>query len=275
MPTIQTRDGTDLYVKDWGEGRPVVLLHGWSLSADMWDYQAVALAQAGHRVIAYDRRGFGRSAQPWRGYHYDGFADDLADVLAAVGAGEGATLVGYSMGSGEVCRYMSRHEGRGVARAVLVSPVAPRLLRAPDNPSGYDPAKFDEQTRQLRADRPDFFRTYAKGLYGQGVLTHPVSQATVDWTWRVMLQAGLHPLLAAREAFGRTDFTADLSAFAIRTLVVHGTGDTDAPIDATGRAAARGIEGAGLLEYDGAPHGLPITHGDRLAADLLGFLGER
>lgn len=274
MPMIDTRDGTRLYAKDWGEGRPVVLLHGWSLNADLWDYQAWTLANAGYRAISYDRRGFGRSDQPWRGYDYDTFADDLADVLSALGAGADATLVGFSMGSGEVARYMSRHAGRGIAQAVLVGPVVPLLLKADDNPQGYDPGSFDKQTAELKQDRADFFRSYYKNHFGVGVISHPVSQAMIDWAWRMGMQAGLHPLLAAREAFGRTDFRPDLPAFNIPTLVVHGTGDTDAPIEATGRAAARGIAGARLIEYQGAPHGLMVTHKERLSEDLLNFLED-
>lgn len=274
MPMITTRDGTGIFVKDWGQGPPVVLMHGWSLNADFWDYQALALAEAGYRVLTYDRRGFGRSDQPWLGYDYDRFADDLADIMAASGIASGATLVGYSMGSGEVARYMSRHRGRGVSKAVLVGPVVPHLLRSDDNPHGYDSAKFDKQTAELEADRANFFRSYFKSMYGVGVLSHPVSEATLEWTWGMAMQAGLQPLLAARQAFGRTDFRPDLPAFDVPTLVIHGTSDTDAPIDATGRAAAKGIRGARLIEYEGATHGLVITHKDRLTSDLLAFLGE-
>ena len=275
MPMINMRDGTRLYVKDWGKGRPVVLLHGWSLNADLWDHQTWTLAEAGYRAISYDRRGFGRSDQPWSGYDYDTFADDLAEVMSALGVEGGATLVGFSMGSGEVARYMSRHSGRGVAQAVLVGSVVPLLLKADDNPQGYDPVKFDQQTAQLKDDRADFFRTYYKNHFGVGVISHPVSQAVIDWAWRMGMQAGLHPLLAAREAFGRTDFRPDLPAFNVPTLVVHGTDDTDAPIDATGRAAAHAIADAELIEYHGAPHGLMITHKERFSEDVLNFLRAR
>ena len=272
MPYVTSRDGTSLYVKIWGEGPPVVLLHGWSLSSDFWDGQAVALADAGYRVIAPDRRGFGRSEQPSGGYDYDTFSDDLADVLEATGATEGVTLVGYSMGSGEVARYLSRHRAGGVTRAALVSPVAPLLLKREDNPHGYSPTEFEAQTAKLREDRPNFFRTYAKQLYGQGVVSHPVSQAVLDWTWGMEMQAGLRSLLLAREAFGRTDFRGDMASFTMPTLIVHGDKDSDAPIDATARAAAAAIPQARLIEYAGAYHGLPITHGARLTDDLLVFL---
>lgn len=274
MPIVMTRDGTGLYVKDWGSGRPVVLLHGWSFSADIWEHQALTLAQAGYRVIAYDRRGFGRSDQPWQGYDYDTFADELADVMEATGVKSGATIVGFSMGSGEVARYMSHHGGKGVVQAALVGPVVPCLLKADDNPHGFDPAKFDRMTAELQEDRADFFRSYYRNFYGVGVISRPVSEATLEWTWRMAMQAGLWPLLAARQAFGRTDFRPDLPAFTVPTLVIHGTGDTDAPIEATGRAAARGIPGTLLVEYEGAPHGLIVTHKDQLTKDLLSFLSE-
>lgn len=271
---IHTRDGTKLYVKDQGSGRPVIMTHGWSLTADWWDHQAVALAQAGYRVVTYDRRGFGRSDQPWRGYDYDTFADDLADVMSELGIAADATLVGYSMGSGEVARYVSRHGGRGLVRAALVSPVAPRLLRATDNPQGFDPASFERQTTKLLADRYDFFRGYFKSMFGVGFLSRSASAATLEWCWTLANQAGLHPLAASRAAFGRADFRPDLASFDVPTLVIHGTADTDAPIDATARAAAAGIRDARLIEYEGATHALPITHKDRLTADLLGFLRE-
>ena len=272
MPHVSTRDGTSLYVKTWGEGAPVVLLHGWSLSSDFWEYQALALAEAGYRVITPDRRGHGRSDQPSGGYDYDTFADDVADVLAATGATQNVTLIGYSMGSGEVARYLSRHGAGGVARAALVSPVVPLLLQREDNPHGYSPTEFEAQTAKLREDRPNFFRTYAKQLYGQGVVSHQVSSAMLDWTWGIEMQAGLRSLLLAREAFGHTDFRADMASFTMPTLIVHGDKDSDAPIDATARAAAAAIAHARLIEYAGAYHGLPITHGPRLAEDLLVFL---
>ena len=274
MPIIETRDGTEIYVKDWGDGRPVIMIHGWPLSADSWDDQALPLAEAGYRVISYDRRGFGRSDQPWEGYDYDTFSDDLADVIEAAEIESGAALVAFSMGTGDVARYMSRHGGRGVSQAALIGPVLPVLLRSEDNPNGFDPAKFEKMTGELMKDRADFYRSYFKSFFGVGVISHPVSQATLDWAWSMAMQIGLRPALAARLAFGTTDFRADLPAFAVPTLIVHGTSDSDAPIDATGRAAAAAIAGARLIEYDGAPHGLFATHKDRLTEDLLSFLSE-
>ncbi len=273
MPIIQTRDGTDIYVKDWGSGRPVILIHGWPLSSDSWDDQAMALADAGYRAIAYDRRGFGRSGQPWSGYDYDTLADDLADVMAATGATDNVTLVGFSMGGGEVARYMSRHGGKGVTSAVLVSSVVPFMLQTDDNPHGVPKAKLDEIGASIKEDRAAFFADFFKQFYGVGVLTSPVSEEHLMWAWRVAMQAGLKPTLACAEAFGTTDFRPDIASFRVPTLIVHGTSDATVPIDATGRRAAEGIAGAQLVEYDGAPHGLTVTEKDRFTKDLLTFLG--
>jgi non-heme chloroperoxidase len=274
MPHITTRDGTQLYVKDWGSGRPVVLLHGWPLSADSWDAQAMALADAGLRAIAYDRRGFGRSDQPWTGYDYDTLADDLADVLKETGAEEDATLVGFSMGGGEVARYMSRHEGKGVIAAGLVSSVVPYMLQTDNNPDGMPEEKLQSIADGILKDRPGFFRTFLEQFFGVGFISSPVSDETVDWAWRLAMQGGLKPILACAQSFGHTDFRGDLPAFRVPTLIVHGTADKTVPIDPTGRAAARGIAQSQLVEYDGAPHGLTVTESDRFTNDLLTFLGR-
>ena len=274
MPYVKTRDGTDLYVKDWGTGRPVVLIHGWPLSSDSWDETGMALAHAGFRAIAYDRRGFGRSGQPWSGYDYDTLADDLADVMAATGADHDATLVGFSMGGGEVARYMSRHGGKGVVATSLVASVVPYMLKTDDNPHGTAGAKLAEIGAGIKEDRPGFFKSFFKQFYGVGLVSKPVSDGRLDWAWTVAMQAGLNPTLACAESFGHTDFRPDLSAFRVPTLVIHGTGDATVPIDASGRAAAKGIAGSQLVEYDGEPHGLTVTACDRFNNDLLTFLGR-
>ena len=273
MAYITTRDNTKLYVKDWGAGRPVILLHGWPLSADSWDDQAVAIADAGFRTIAYDRRGFGRSEQPWGGYEYDTLADDLADVMAATGATD-AALVGFSMAGGEVARYLSRHGGKGVAQAALISSVVPYMLKTPDNPDGVDPALFAQMTAGMKQDRAHFFAGFFKDFYGVGLVSHPVSNELIENSVDVAMQASLKATLACAEAFGTTDFRPDLAAFTVPTLIVHGTSDQTVPIDATGRAAARGIPHAKFIEYDGAPHGLFATHKQRLTDDLLAFLRQ-
>lgn len=275
MPYVKTRDGTDLYVKDWGSGRPVILTHGWPLNADSWDHQALALAEAGFRVIAYDRRGFGRSGQPWDGYDYDTLADDLADVMKEAGADRDATIVGFSMGGGEVARYMSRHGGQGVVAAGLVASVVPYMLKTDDNPDGVPEDTFQQMRDGIREDRAKFFRhTFTPGFYGVGYITSPVSDDVLDWSTSLAMQAGLRPTLACLDAFAHTDFRPDLQAFRVPTLIVHGTSDKTVPIDPSARAAAAGIAGSQLVEYDGAPHGLNVTHADRLSQDLLTFLGR-
>lgn len=273
MAFITTGDKTSLYVKDWGAGRPVILMHGWPLSADSWDDQAMAMADAGFRAIAYDRRGFGRSDQPWDGYNYDMLADDLAAVIEETGAKD-ATIVGFSMGGGEVARYMSRHGGKNVAQAVLVSSVVPYMLKTADNPDGVDQATFDQMTEGMKQDRAHFFAGFFKDFYGVGLVSQPVSEEVLETSRYVSMQAGLKPTLACAQAFATTDFRPDLAAFKVPTLIIHGTADKTVPIDATGRAAARGIPHAELIEYDDAPHGLFVTHKERLTSDLLRFLSQ-
>ena len=274
MPYITTRDGVDLYVKDWGSGPPVVLIHGWPLNADSWEDQALGLAEAGFRVIAYDRRGFGRSSQPWTGYDYDTLTDDFAQVLEASGARD-AALFGFSMGGGEVARYMSRHGGRNVRAAGLIASVVPYLLKDDSNPDGVDASVLDEQMKQLiREDRPTFFAKFAKFFYGVGYITSPVTEAVLHNFVTMAAQGGIKGVLDCVDAFGKTDFRPDLPAFTIPTLIVHGTADQTVPIDLSARAAARGIGGATLIEYEGEPHGLNVTAKDRLTRDMLAFLRD-
>jgi pimeloyl-ACP methyl ester carboxylesterase len=273
MAYITTRDKTKLYVKDWGQGRPVILLHGWPLSADSWDDQAVAIADAGYRAIAYDRRGFGRSDQPWDGYDYDTLADDLAAVIEETGATD-AAIVGFSMGGGEVARYMSRHGGKNVAQAVLVSSVVPYMLKTADNPEGVDAATFAQMTEGIKQDRAHFFAGFFNDFYGVGLVSQPVSDEALEASRNVAMQASLKATLACAKSFATTDFRPDLASFTAPTLIIHGDADKTVPIDATGRAAARAIPHAKLIEYDGAPHGLFATHKERLTSDLLAFLGQ-
>ena len=269
MPRIKTRDGTELYVKIWGEGRPVILMHGWPLSADSFDDQAIA--EAGFQAIACDRRGFGRSDQPWSGYDYDTLSDDLADVMAACSAAD-ATLVGFSMGGGEVARYMSRHGGKGVSQGVLISSVVPYMLKTDDNPNGTPAATFDKMTQGMNKDRAHFFASFFNDFYGMGLLQSPVSAELVESSCDVALQAGLKPTLACAKAFATTDFRPDLKSFTVATLIIQGTADKTVPNDAAGRAAAAGIKNSRLIEYDGAPHGLLATHKEHVTRELLAFL---
>ena len=273
MQHVTTNDQTHLHVKDWGSGRPVILMSGWPLSADSWDDQALAMANAGYRTIAYDRRGFGRSSQPLGGYDYDTLADDLAAVIEQTGA-QDATLVGFSMGGGEVARYMSRHAGKAVAQAVLVSSVVPYMAKTSDNPHGTEATVFAEMTRGMTEDRAAFFGGFFKDFFGVGLLNHPVSSELMEWARAVSMQAGLNATLACAKSFVTTDFRPDLPAFKVPTMVIHGTADKIVPIDASGRAAARAIEQSISIEYDGAPHGLFATHKARLSDDLLRFLRD-
>lgn len=271
MPIITTSDGCDLYVKDWGSGRPVVLIHGWPLNADSWEDQSVALAEAGYRVIAYDRRGFGRSAQPWGGYDYDRLADDLADILNAIDAHD-ATIVGFSMGGGEVARYLSRHGTARIAKAGLVASVVPFLLKTDDHPDGIDAAQFAPIKEGLRKDRAHFLANFLKDFFGVGWISSPVSQELLDAALATAMQASLRATLACVDAWSTTDFRPDLPAFTVPTLIIHGTDDKTVPIGITARAAAAAIPGSTLIEYQGAPHGLLATEKDRVIADLLAFL---
>lgn len=271
MAFIETGDGTRLFYKDWGSGPPVVLVHGWPLDADMWEYQQPALAEAGFRTVAYDRRGFGRSDQPWTGYDYDTFADDLKALLDGLDLRD-ATLVGFSMGGGEIARYMARHGGARVAKAVLVSAVPPYLLKTADNPDGVDASVFQGMIDGLRADRPHFLANFSKSFFGVGVFSKPVSSELIAWTGELAMRASPRATTACVRAFGETDFRGDLGGIRVPTLVIHGDADQTVPIDVSGRKAAAAIPGARLLVYEGAPHAVPFTHAERLAGDLLSFL---
>ena len=271
MNYVTTNDNTKLYIKDWGSGKPVIMMSGWPLTADSWDDQAMAFADAGYRAISYDRRGFGRSSQPWSGYDYNTLSDDLAAVIEQTGA-QDAMLVGFSMGGGEVARYMSRHGGKSVAKAVLVSSVVPYMLKTADNPDGTEEAAFDKMMHGMNDDRAGFFAAFFKDFFGVGLMSHPVSDELMRWCVNVALQASLKATLECAKSFATTDFRPDLAAFKVPTLIIHGTADKTVPIDASGRAAAKGIVGSTLFEYDDAPHGLFATHKAQLTNDLLGFM---
>lgn len=271
MAYVQTKDGVALYVKDWGIGRPVVLIHGWPLSADTWDDTAIALSDAGYRVIAYDRRGFGRSSQPWNGYDYDALTDDLHTIIAETGVKD-ATIVGFSMGGGEVARYMSRHQGARVVQAALVASIVPYLLKTIDNVNGVDASVFESIVAAVKQDRFHFFAGFFRSFFGVDLGTHPVTDELLSWALTLAMQASLRSTLECANSFAFTDFRADLASFNVPTLIIHGTQDAIVPIDTSARAAAKEIAGAQLIEYEGAPHGLFATHKQRLTQDLLQFL---
>jgi len=274
MPYASANDGTQLYYKDWGKGDPVVLLHGWPLTADTWDDAACALVEAGQRCIMPDRRGFGRSDQPWDGHDYDTYADDVLAILEDAGISEPVALVGFSMGGGEVARFLTKQGANRVSKAVLISSVVPYMLKTDDNPNGVPQATFDEMTAGMKKDREHFFTGFFKTFFGDSLLANPVSDEVQMNAWRQTMMAGLRPTLAAAQAFATTDFRPDLPSFTVPTLIIHGTSDKTVPIDATGRAAAKAIPNAELIEYDGSAHGLFATDKERLIGDLLTFLGS-
>ena len=273
MPFTEAGDGTRLFFNDWGAGRPVVLIHGWPLNVDMWEYQATHLASQGYRVVAYDRRGFGRSDQPWNGYDYDTLADDLNAIMETLDLRD-AALVGFSMGGGEVARYLSRHGAGRVSKAVLVAAVTPMLLKTADHPDGIDRSVFDEIVAGLRDDRPNFLANFGKKFFGASMLNFTVTTEILQWAQNLALQSSAKATLDCVRAFSETDFRPDMAAFTVPTLVIHGDADQTVPIDVSGREAARMIPGAQLKVYEGAPHALFFTEKDRLNADLMAFIGR-
>lgn len=274
MAIFTARDGTAIRYKELGEGRPVILIHGWPLSADSWDPVMIALKDAGMRAIAYDRRGFGHSDHAATGYDYDTFSDDLADLISELNLGENIGLAGFSMGGGEIARYMSRHGGKGVSAAALISSVVPYMLKTDDNPEGVPQSTFDDMTKGMKTDYRHFFTGFFKDFYGDGWVTDKVSEEEKSWAWMTTMMAAKWAVMQSAEAFATTDFRPDLPHFKVPTLVIHGTADKTVPIDATGRQVAEKVSGATLIEYDGEPHAVFATQTERLAKDLVTFFGE-
>ena len=271
MSTITTRDGTEIYYKDWGEGPVVTFSHGWPLNADMWDGQMLFLAQKGFRVIAHDRRGHGRSTQSSTGNDMNGYADDLAAVIEALDLNN-VTLVGHSTGGGEVARYIGRHGTARVARAVLIAAVPPLLLKTDANPEGIPIEVFDGLRAALFNDRAQFYKDFAFQFYGANRPGAKVSQGVLEQFWRLSMQAGLLNAYESTKAFSETDFTEDLKKFDVPTLVLHGEDDQIVPVKDSARKSARLIKGAKDIYYPGAPHGITTTHQDQINAELLAFL---
>jgi len=273
MAFVQAKDGTEIFYNDWGTGSTVVLIHGWPLNSDSWEYQARVLAENGHRVISYDRRGFGQSGQPFNGYDYDTLAGDLASLIEALDL-RGVALVGFSMGGGEVVRYLARYGAERVSKAVLISAVTPYLLKTSDNPDGVDASVFEEMRENLLKDRPAFLKTFIPKFYGRTLINHTVSEPVLEFTQMMALHGSPRATLECLTAFSETDFREDLLKVTVPTLVIHGTGDGTVPIDSSGKLAAAMIPRAEFLEYEGEPHGLNVTAPDRLNLDLMEFLGR-
>ena len=272
MPYLELKDGNEIFFNDWGTGIPVVLIHGWPLSSDMWEHQASFLVANGYRVVAYDRRGFGKSSQPFTGYNYDTLANDLGELMDALDLRD-AALVGFSMGGGEVVRYLSRHGSARVAKAVLVSSVAPYMLKTESNPDGTPEEVFDGFKNGIRKDRFDFLNSFGPQFYGRSLIHHTVSDSVLNWTFALAIQGSQKATLDCVTAFSSTDFRTEMKSLQTPFLVIHGTADKTVTIDAAGRAAAKILPNARLIEYEGEPHGLFMTAPDRLNADLLNFLG--
>ena len=269
--SITVKDGTVIHFKDWGTGTPVVFSHGWPLQGDAWEDQMMFLASHGYRVIAHDRRGHGLSSQPWQGNNMDTYADDLAALLDALDI-KGATLVGHSTGGGEVAHYIGRHGEKRVAKAVLVGAVPPQMVQSPTNPGGLPMSVFDGIRASVLADRSQFFKDLSGPFYGANRPGSKVTQGQRDTFWLQGMQCGIKNAYDCIKEFSEVDYTADLKKITVPTLVVHGSDDQIVPIDAAGKASAKIIKNAKLIIYEGAPHGLPTTHKDRLNEDLLAFI---
>jgi non-heme chloroperoxidase len=270
MPTIAARDGTQIYYKDWGDGPVVVFSHGWPLNADAWDGQMLFLVQNGFRCVALDRRGHGRSDQVSSGNDMNGYADDLAAVIQALGLKD-AILVGHSTGGGEVARYIGRYGTGRVAKAVLLAAVPPIMLKSAANPEGLPMEAFNDMRKALFADRSQFYKDLALMFYGANRPGTKVSQGMLDQFWLWSMQAGLENAYASIKAFSETDFTDDLKRIDVPTLVLHGEDDQIVPVRDSAKKSAKLIKGAKEIYYPNAPHGLTATHQDRVNADLLAF----
>ncbi|OYD72904.1 UNVERIFIED_ORG: non-heme chloroperoxidase [Burkholderia sp. CF145] len=273
MSTITTRDGTQIYYKDWGSGSPVVFSHGWPLDADAWDAQMLFLLQNGFRVIAHDRRGHGRSDQPSNGNDMDTYADDLAALLDALDI-QGATLVGHSTGGGEVAHYIGRHGTKRVAKAVLIGAVPPLMLKTEANPGGLPMDVFDGIRKGVADNRSQFYKDLAMPFFGFNRPDAKVSQGTIDAFWAQGMAGGAHGQYLCIREFSEVDYTEDLKKIDVPTLILHGDDDQIVPIDAAGKLSAKIVKNATFKIYEGAPHGMCVTEADKVNADLLAFINS-
>ena len=271
MPTITTKDGTQIYYKDWGTGQPIVFSHGWPLSADAWEDQMLFLTDRGYRCIAHDRRGHGRSSQPWDGNEMNTYADDLAELVEKLNL-KNAIHVGHSTGGGEVARYIGRHGTRRVAKAVLIGAVPPLMLKTSANPGGLPIDAFDQIRAGVLADRSQFFKDLTMPFYGANRPGAKVSQGLRDSFWLQGMLAGHKAVYDCIKAFSETDFSEDLKKFDVPTLILHGDDDQIVPIGASALLSSKLVKGATLKVYPGLPHGMCSTHQDQINDDLLAFV---
>ncbi|HEX2888750.1 alpha/beta hydrolase [Vineibacter terrae] len=268
---VQTRDGTTLFYKDWGTGKPVLFVPSWALSGDMWEYQMTPLVARGLRCVTFDRRGHGRSSQPGHGYDYDTLADDLASVIELLDLRD-ITLVGHSMSPGEIVRYLTRHGSQRVARVVMLAPITPFLLKTADNPDGIPRQAFEAVRAALAKDRARWMAEAAGPFIGVGLPGVAVSAEVTQWVIGLCMQASLKALLDLHRTLTETDFRAELRAIKVPTLILHGDHDQSAPLALTGRRTAALIPGSRLVVYENTAHGLFLTHAERVNADLMAFI---
>lgn len=273
MPTITTKDGTQIYYKDWGKGQSLVFSHGWPLSADAWEDQMIFLAARGYRCIAHDRRGHGRSSQPWDGNDMDTYADDLAELVAALDLHQ-AIHIGHSTGGGEVARYIGRHGTKRVAKAVLISAIPPLMLKTDKNPGGLPMTAFDEIRAGVLNDRAQFFKELSLPFYGFNRPGAKISEGLRDSFWLQGMLAGHKAVFDCIKAFSETDLTEDLKRFDVPTLILHGDDDQIVPIGASALLSSKIVKGSTLKVYPGAPHGLPSTLKDQVNEELLNFIAH-